>query len=109
MRSEAATCDSRSPNVVTILEILLIHTISSSCRPQHQGTPVRHRPRALGAALEAALYLARGPALEGGEAPVQPGVSGRPSPPGRVVLIATGPSTVVSARLSHSRPFSLND
>ncbi len=52
----------------------------------------RRRPRALGAALEAALYLARGPAQA---APAAPGMGGRPTPRGRVLLIATGPSTRV--------------
>lgn len=72
------------------------------CRPQRQQGAARTRPRALGAALEAALYLARGPAASSAAAPAAPGMGGRAEPRGRVLLLATGPTTKVRRKLGLS-------
>lgn len=59
-------------------------------RPQHQTRSARERPRALGAALEIALYLARGSAGTG--KPANP-MHEMTTPKGRVLVITTGPTT----------------
>ena len=61
-------------------------------RPQHQTRSARERPRALGAALEIALYLARGSAGTG--KPANPAHE-MTTPKGRVLVITTGPTTKV--------------
>lgn len=56
------------------------------------------------------MYLARGPAAGGGAPADRAGPSGRPDPRGRVLLIATGPSTMVRPGPSAvARPRSLTD
>ena len=69
-------------------------------RPQHQTRSVRERPRALGAALEIALYLARGSAGTG--KPANP-VHEMTTPKGRVLVITTGPTTKVRCEQQSSR------
>lgn len=69
-----------------------IHSIPWGCRPQQQQRPARVRPRALGAALEAAVAMARGPIVAGDSGTA----SGQQRRKGRVLLIATGPATLVS-------------
>ncbi len=64
-------------------------------RPQHQTRSARERPRALGAALEIALYLARGSAGTG--KPANP-VHEMTTPKGRVLVITTGPTTKVRSQ-----------
>lgn len=75
--------------------LVLISHPACQRRPRNEGQAARERPRALGVAMEIALYLARGKATPGVAASPMHGTAAAAK--GRVLLISTGPTTKVRA------------